>query len=214
MSLKSQLLIIFLVLFSQNAVSGLFSKKDLSQNPNLVTKKEILQLAHQEGILDLALKTGQGLLEETLGLKEIPLKEGRLDFSKIDLKKVDYDHIIGLFANRKKMYDFSNWDLSGVDLSGRYMRDPSYIFYNVNFKGAILKRTRFMGSLKNIVMDETTKLEWTDLSSTNLSGADLRTDLSKTNLDMARYDKKTKFPSGFNPLDHDMIKITSCRTLF
>ena len=183
----------------------LFSQKALSDKPKPITKEKILQLAFVEGILD-----------EVLDLQGIPLKGKILNFSKLDLKKVNFGLIMKLLSD-KGIRDFSNWDLSGLNLMGVDFMYHADSFDNVNFKGANLDMARFVGKkMRNILTDKNTSIDMTDFSHTDVRGADLSQlkNWDEANWDRAKYDKKTKFPPNFKPKNEGMIKAKSCWSLF
>ncbi|MGF1485556.1 MAG: pentapeptide repeat-containing protein [Prochloraceae cyanobacterium] len=75
-------------------------------------------------------------------------------------------------------------DLRGSDLSGSYLD-------KIDLRGANLRYSNLFGS---------------DLTAADLRGANLEdTNLCWTNLALALYDEKTKFPDGFLPRKHQMI---------
>ena len=187
----------------------LFSQKALSDRPTPITKEKILQLAFVEGILDEVLD-----LQENL--QEIPLKGKILNFSKLDLKKIKFGFIMDLLSD-KGIRDFSNWDLSGLNLMGVDFMYHADSLDNVNFKGTNLDMARFAGKkMRNILTDKNTSVDMTDFSHTDLRGADLSQlkDWDEANWDGAKYDKKTKFPPNFKPKAEGMIKIKGCQSLF
>ena len=173
----------------------LFSQQALSANQTYRTKEHILELALKEGLVDMVLT--DSYVAEVLALKKVPEKGESFDLSNFDLEKINWRDVINLLHTRERITDFSNLDLSGLNLSWLELMDPSVNFDNSNFKGTILDQARIRGSMKNVLMDETTSLRTTDLQAVNVRGADLRTNLDEVNLWMVKFDNKTKFPENF-----------------
>jgi uncharacterized protein YjbI with pentapeptide repeats len=86
-------------------------------------------------------------------------------------------------------------DLHGVDMRGARL-------YYVNLAGAILSGTELHGAdLRGTILKQA------DLQSANLCGAVLRhTDLTGEKLTGARYDARTRWPTGFDPLRHGAVE--------
>jgi uncharacterized protein YjbI with pentapeptide repeats len=100
------------------------------------------------------------------------------------------------YANGNR--NFQGFQLSGVNLGWSNLVDS-------NFSNADLSRANLSGaSLKSANLSGNTNLAFSDLSRADLTGADLRganlegANLQGTLLNNTIYDKKTRFPKGFN----------------
>lgn len=93
---------------------------------------------------------------------------------------------------------FKNVNLSGADLTGATL-------VNTNFTDAQFILTKFTGTKLVNVNFEGCLLNGTDFKKCTLMGVDFsRAVFDKPNLSGARYDARTKFPDGFDPIKAKM----------
>jgi uncharacterized protein YjbI with pentapeptide repeats len=101
--------------------------------------------------------------------------------------------------------NISNSKLLGLDLYKAHLRGSNMsnsYFVGVNFSGAEMGGVNFSG----VRIGDGVAMEKTELHYANVKNADLRKAyLNNTNLEGTKYNGKTKFPKGFDPMKAKMV---------
>jgi hypothetical protein len=95
-----------------------------------------------------------------------------------------------LLGSRLRGADFRGADLRGADFYLADLRNAS--LYGADLQGAYLSRARLWGA---------------DLRQADLRGASLEGDLSEVRLEGARYDRRTRWPPGFDPAAAGAVRV-------
>ncbi len=127
-----------------------------------------------------------------------------------DLKNAALDGAYLMWANLANA-NLEHANLKGADLSWANLSHSN--LYRANLSGASLQGANLeRANLEEANLSNAnfvgTNLLWVNLKNANLAGTNLKkTFLTWANLEGAQYNNETQFPTDFNPLNYQMVKV-------